>query len=1319
MSKEFLRIILFVVVATCFSILPAISQNSGFYRGQYSDSAWNTLLNSVKQKRDILQNRVNQAKNQNLETSYATGSITTADKFMIYANRDRENSANLATYYANFQFLEKAFAQQIKLLGIADISFAEYTPFQQLFLCNNVLDNAIAEINDQLSGKIALPKIQDFFSGPLPTLPNNKDHYEKNGKPMFPATFWGMPDEADLMNTIGNLGEVFFSPRSTEGPDGFVKAAAARTQGRNLVSHASSYQSPSQVHITHQPVPGWMLQAHPEIDDFRRGFVHYDINNPKTYEFNKNMLSSLAKEIDSKGNAGGEVIYVISNEPRWEIGEGSVEANLKVSQHTRNAHLAYLEAEYGNIGALNTEYGTNFNNFAAVGNAYQIPVDADLRGTAPWYDWMRFNMNSVTAWHKNLKTSVISEDADAKTSIKIRGRDFEDNKRDHGLDIEELMDLQEVVGFDNHTTPRETHFRLRRPYTDWLTNYAMEWREQAIMIDFSKSLYPNKPTFDSEWHGLATSGWANYSIDRDYTKSALWMAFTNGLSVMSAWWWYRETEDGSRGPNEYKEGDLQGKTATVNNTSQGPLHQPVGFDTFGRTIKELNALSETVVTLAPEKRDFLIYYTEEAAIQDPNYVPQMARIYEALKVLNYKVGFTTPKKIATQSHNPKAIIVPPTRFSTADSYNKLRNYKNANSGVRVVAVQDISGGKGENYKKNEKGGNANYNTNFINRTVTYNDDVNQLLVTLRNALPSVNLPVALNIKTENGNSNAYGVFANFGQAPNGNVVFSLNNISKDRRRVELPGGNYVNMLTGVAVARNFVMDPYDVILIEVGGTVTGTGGPTAGGTGTGGPSGGGNPADCMVLNSTDFENGTGIWIDGGLDAARVSSNAASGNFSMRLRDDSGVGSSIFTGNLNLASAESVNIKFSAMPRSMEPGEGFFLELSTNGGTSFTKVKTWIVGTDFQNSSRFQDNVEIPGNGLNNNSVLRFTCDGSTNSDIVFLDDIVIEKCASSTGGNSCTPGTPCDDGDVCTTGETYNSNCNCVNGSEVDNDNDGICAAEDSNDNDPCVPDSTQPGCNTVPPTTGGCTLVNLTDFESGLGIWNDGGTDAMLRPDFSTSGTNSLRIRDNSGRNSSIFTNNLSLNSYATANVSFNYTARGMEAGEDFVVEVSLNGGNTYSIVKSFVAGVDFRNREAKSEVVEISGFNLNNSTVIRFRCDASTNTDAIYLDDIMIEGCTSSLIEESDIDLRSREDLSERSLKLYPNPVSNKLFLETEGMQGEPVSISVYTNFGKLVRQERVTKMESNYTMNTDDLDGGNSFLLQLITEDGEIFIRRFVKI
>ncbi|MEM8527616.1 MAG: choice-of-anchor B family protein [Bacteroidota bacterium] len=218
-------------------------------------------------------------------------------------------------------------------------------------------------------------------------------------------------------------------------------------------------------------------------------------------------------------------------------------------------------------------------------------------------------------------------------------------------------------------------------------------------------------------------------------------------------------------------------------------------------------------------------------------------------------------------------------------------------------------------------------------------------------------------------------------------------------------------------------------------------------------------------------------------------------------------------------------------------------------------------------------------------------------------------------GGGCTPGAACDDGDACTTNDLLDANCNCA-GTFTDADNDGVCVGDDPDDNDQCVPNATDPSCN---PTGGGCTTIDNNDFEAGLGIWNLGGNDGRRNRNdgsFANSGTYCVRLRDNSGAASSMFTDNINATSYDRLEFSFSYIVTSFESNEDFFLELSTNGGSSYSAVENWVLSTDFQNDVRENVTVTING-NFTSSTRLRIRCDASNNGDRLFIDDVVIKGC------------------------------------------------------------------------------------------------------
>lgn len=155
----------------------------------------------------------------------------------------------------------------------------------------------------------------------------------------------------------------------------------------------------------------------------------------------------------------------------------------------------------------------------------------------------------------------------------------------------------------------------------------------------------------------------------------------------------------------------------------------------------------------------------------------------------------------------------------------------------------------------------------------------------------------------------------------------------------------------------------------------------------------------------------------------------------------------------------------------------------------------------------------------------------------------------------------------------------------------------------------------------GGCnwSTINSNNFESGWGIWNDGGSDARRSSSDAaySNGTYSIRLRDNT-YTSVMTTDNIDLSGVNEVRVSFSYYARSMDnSNEDFWLQVSNNGGSSYTTVEEWNRNDEFVNNQRYNDVVTIPGPFASNSR-LRFRCDASGNSDWVYIDDAVIEGCS-----------------------------------------------------------------------------------------------------
>jgi hypothetical protein len=241
--------------------------------------------------------------------------------------------------------------------------------------------------------------------------------------------------------------------------------------------------------------------------------------------------------------------------------------------------------------------------------------------------------------------------------------------------------------------------------------------------------------------------------------------------------------------------------------------------------------------------------------------------------------------------------------------------------------------------------------------------------------------------------------------------------------------------------------------------------------------------------------------------------------------------------------------------------------------------------------------------------------------------------------------------------------------------------------------------------------LTEENNFESGLGDWVDGGSDCarISSSTYANSGNFAIQLRDNTS-SSTLTSKSLNLSGSSAIRVEFNFIAVSMDnANEDFWLQISTNGGSSYTTVASWNQGDEFQNNQRSFETVIVPG-PFTSNTKVRFRCDASSNSDYVFLDDIKITNCGYNNMPEAGFESNTKEETElAQILNLYPNPTNAQFTVAYTLAVKEEIQI-VLTDFtGKLIQQHQVSAQAGvqKFEMDASQVASGFYFV-QLRTKD-----------
>ncbi|RXQ90413.1 T9SS type A sorting domain-containing protein [Ancylomarina salipaludis] len=245
--------------------------------------------------------------------------------------------------------------------------------------------------------------------------------------------------------------------------------------------------------------------------------------------------------------------------------------------------------------------------------------------------------------------------------------------------------------------------------------------------------------------------------------------------------------------------------------------------------------------------------------------------------------------------------------------------------------------------------------------------------------------------------------------------------------------------------------------------------------------------------------------------------------------------------------------------------------------------------------------------------------------------------------------------------------------------------------------------------------VLIASDFESGWDNWISGGSDAYLYSgNRSYQGLYSVDLQDDSGEGSAMTSPSFNITAYNQIDIEFYYYSYSMETNEDFFVKYF--DGSSWNTVASFVSGVDFDNNNYYVATLsfDASQYNFASDAKFRFQCDASSNSDDIYIDLVTITASNtgtksdfthtvSSVFVKAGLEKNTEEEAS-----IYPNPATDYFDLALILEKEVDLDIDIYDLNGRLVSSTKELNCVGDYTkrMNISGLGSG----MYLVVVKGE---------
>ena len=443
-------------------------------------------------------------------------------------------------------------------------------------------------------------------------------------------------------------------------------------------------------------IPDWFFENYPEANGYQEGFLKGNVINETYRKFIKTHVRAVAAAAAPFSNLHS---LVLTNEPiystiYWTDGK----------QIFKDAFIEYLKEKYNSFDSAVVPQEMR-ENWGISDPGYEwsevsMPPANTITGDGRFWDWMEFNNEIFTGFHKWLADMVHEVDDTIPVHAKLYDPTFNRGKLDKGIDAEELYSYLDYNGTDggmNYESTREGFLHIR------------------MAEDLANSI-ADKPMVNSENH-IVPDNCDDYSYKHALVAGAdLWQGFLHGRTASAAWVWRRHDTY-----PEYK---------------HSIAYRPDVVQALSEKLMNANRFAGSLEKLQNADKNFYILYSNAALLYNEEaYMSACNNAYEALWSLGQRVSFVTEKQIAAGELPQDGILVIP---STANIDECALSNLNLFEGRTVVI--------GNTPSKNE------YNREIsvaLKNSVTVSDSLEQIRAVFADLLDEKNIEI-ITLKNSDG-----------------------------------------------------------------------------------------------------------------------------------------------------------------------------------------------------------------------------------------------------------------------------------------------------------------------------------------------------------------------------------------------------------------------------------------------------------------------------------------------------------------------------------------------------------------------------------------